>query len=63
MIRPMGRPIRTIDRFAELLSEHDLATGDPGGNVRKCAGRMGMAAQDGNALMQRIRRGLGWQAK
>lgn len=49
-------------RFAELLSQHDLETGDPGGNVVKCSQRMGLKPQQGNAILQRIRRGLGPQA-
>ena len=51
-----------IDRFAQLLSEHDLKTGDPGGDVRACAQRLGVKTQAGHAMLQRIRRGLGPQA-
>lgn len=51
-----------LDRFAQLLSEHDLETGDKGGDVRAVAQRMGIKPQAGHAMLQRIRRGLGPQA-
>jgi hypothetical protein len=58
-----GRPrAGTIDRFAQLLSEHDLETGDRGGDVRACSQRLGVKVQAGHAMLQRIRRGLGPQA-
>lgn len=52
----VGRPIGAIERFAELLSEHDVEAGDPGGNVAACARRMGLKPAQGNAMLQRIRR-------
>lgn len=51
-----------LDRFAEELSKHDLATGDPGGDARVAARRAGCKAAQGNAMLQRIRKRLGWQA-
>lgn len=51
-----------LDRFAEELSRHDLATGDEGGDVRASARRCGCKAAQGNAMLQRIRKRLGWQA-
>jgi hypothetical protein len=65
------RQMDATHRFAELLSEHmdeeDIAAGratklDPGGDVAKTARRMGISAQNGNAMLQRIRRKLGPQA-
>ena len=50
------RPMGAIERFAELLSEHDTETGDRGGNVATCARRMGIKPSQGNAMLQRIRR-------
>jgi hypothetical protein len=50
------------ERFAELLSEHDLETGDPGGDVGRVSRRMGISPKNGNAMLQRIRRKLGPQA-
>lgn len=56
------KPTGALDRFAELLSEHDLETGDLGGNVRLCAQRMGIKPAHGNTMLQRIRQRLGPQA-
>lgn len=50
------------EKFAELLSHHDLETGDVGGDVAKVSRRMGIKPQNGNAILQRIRRRLGPQA-
>jgi len=66
----MGRPIRQIDKFAELMSEWtapedarpDLPA-DPGGNAADCARRLGLKPSAGNGLLQRMRRDLGWQAR
>ena len=66
-----GRAFRTYrrrkamdatERFAELLSKHDLETGDHGGNVQRVSRQMGITSQNGNAMLQRIRRRLGPQA-
>ncbi len=46
-----------LDRFAEELAN------DPSGNVRTAAIRAGCKAQQGNAMLQRIRKRLGWQAR
>lgn len=59
--RPKGQS-GALDRFAEELSKHDTETGDKGGNVRSCARRAGCNAAQGNAMLQRIRKRLGWQA-
>lgn len=52
-----------LDQFAELISRHDLATGDVGGDCQLAARRMG---QDhplyGNNMLQKLRKRLGWQA-
>lgn len=61
-----------LDRFAEELSKHtdqeDIDAGrgtalDPGGDCRVCARRIGARAEQGNAMLQRIRKRLGWQAR
>lgn len=52
-----------LDRFAELMSEHDTETGDRGGDARSCASRMGLNAASGNGMLQRIRKRLGPQAR
>lgn len=59
----MAAPIRQIDRFAELIAEHDIATGDRGGDPRKAARRMGLDPARGNSLLQRLRQDLGPQAR
>lgn len=59
----MSRPIRQIDRFAELLSEHDADAGNRGGHVADCARRMGISPAQGNGILQRMRRDLGPQAR
>ena len=51
-----------LDRFAEELSKHDLDSGDHGGDVRSSAQRCGCKAAQGSAMLQRIRKRLGWQA-
>lgn len=51
-----------LDRFAEELSRHDSETGDPGGDVRASAIRAGCQPAQGGAMLQRIRKRLGWQA-
>jgi len=51
-----------LDRFAEELAKHDTVTGDLGGDVRVAATRAGCKAQQGNAMLQRLRKKLGWQA-
>lgn len=55
--------IDATDRFAEELSKHNLETGDPGGDVVACARRLGIKPQNANAMLQRIRRKLGPQAR
>jgi hypothetical protein len=50
-------------RFAEALSEHDAEAGDPGGNITAVANKLGMTPRDANAMMQRLRRELGPQAR
>lgn len=64
--RNFRRRRRTGDalaRFAEELSKHNLLTGDKGGNVVECAKRLGIKPAQGNAMLQRIRRRLGDQAR
>lgn len=57
--------MRQIDRFAELLAEHDAFAKPPkkGGQAAACALKMGLSPLTGNSMLQRIRRQLGWQAK
>ena len=59
------RRLGALDRFAELLSEHDADEGgtNRGGNVAECARRMGIKPSAGNAMLQRIRKRLGPQAR
>lgn len=69
------RKLDSLDRFAELLSQHvdqdDVDSGrvppgtplDPGGNAAEAALRMGLMAQSGNGMLQRIRKRLGEQAR
>lgn len=52
-----------LDQFAELLAHHDLESGHPGGDVPECARAMGLRPVDGNAMLQRIRKRLGPQAR
>jgi hypothetical protein len=56
-------PLATIDVFAEYLSHHDLTTRDTGGDVPKVAARMRIRTHYANALLQRIRKRLGSQAR
>jgi len=51
-----------LDRFAEELSKHDLETGDQGGNAGECAIRLGYRRTQGNAMLQRVRKAMGYQA-
>lgn len=53
--------MRQIDRFAELLAQH--GPGDTGGHVGKCAERMGLSREEGNSILQKMRKDLGWQAR
>lgn len=43
-----------LDRFAELLSEHDAEAGDPGGNVRAVAKTMGISYGYARVMLQRL---------
>lgn len=53
-----------IERFADLLAEHNLATGDLGGSVIVVSTRMGISPKVGNAMLQRMRRDLrSWGGK
>lgn len=57
----MGRPNRQTARFAEMLADSAGTAED--GNVALIAERMGFGKGYGNAMLQRLRRDLGWQAK
>lgn len=56
---------------ADLAAGYNLASGgplnanrlDPGGNAGRSAQRMGLKAQSGNGMLQRIRKRLGRQAR
>lgn len=56
----MTRPNRQIDRFADELA--DSAWTADCGNVAKAARRMGLRPENGNPMLQRLRRELGPQA-
>ena len=56
----MTIPIRQIDRFAEALARSAGTPDD--GNVGKAARAIGLSSANGNAMLQRLRRGLGPQA-
>lgn len=60
----MGRKSQgKLDDFAEALSRHSLELGDRGGDAQKVAKALGLAHDTGNGLLQRLRKGLGWQAR
>ncbi len=61
--RHRRRKTGALDRFAEELSHHSIADGDLGGDARASAQRAGCRPEQGNAMLQRIRKRLGWQAK
>lgn len=50
------------DQLAELLSEHDLATGYEGGDIAECAARMGITLKAARRHFETIRKRLGPQA-
>ena len=52
----------TLDRFAELLSEHDLETGDVGGDAEKCGRAMGFTPGYGRKMLSKLRAKMGAQA-
>lgn len=64
--RKGGRRVKganpALDNFAEALSEHDLETGDKGGDLKTVAARLGISHAYANALLQRLRKKLGGQA-
>ena len=60
--RKLRNRVGTMNQFADLLAEHDLETGDEGGDVKACAARMGTSYAYANAMLQRIRKKLGSQA-
>jgi len=51
-----------VDEFADLLSRHDLESGDLGGSIADCADRMGISKQMGDRLFGKIISGLGHQS-
>ena len=51
-----------LERFAELLSEHDSGAADPGGSITLVASRMGIPTRDAYSMFKRLCDGLGWQA-
>lgn len=56
-------PRLTIQQFAEALTAHDCASGDKGGNLKAVAERLGISYDYANALLQRLRKIMGPQAK
>lgn len=52
---PKNRRKPSLDRFADALAES--------GSVSIAAERVGVSRTYGNALLQRIRKDLGWQAR
>lgn len=57
----MTTPIRQIDRFAEALARSAGTLAD--GNVAQAARAIGLSGNNGNAMLQRLRRDLGDQAR
>lgn len=53
----------TLDRFCDLIADHNLATGDRGGDCQRAAERLGFPREYGNSLLQKIRKRLGPQAR
>jgi len=53
--------VGALDRFADLLAEH--GPDDKGGDVMACAVKLGCSYTYANAMLQRIRKKLGWQAR
>lgn len=64
-LRSRKRRSRTqpLDRFAELLSRHDLESGDPGGSITLVASQIGIPTSTGYQMFRRIRERLGPQAR
>lgn len=58
--KPAARP---LDQFAELLSRHSIEAGDTGGRVADAALRMGITVRAAGAMLQRLRKELGAQAR
>lgn len=58
----VGRPPSKMTAFAEALAEHDAEAGDPGGDLRVVAGRLGISPTYANAMLQRLRAKMGAQA-
>ena len=56
------RATLALDRFASALAEHDLETGDKGGDLRVVALRLNISYSYANAMLQRIKKRLGGQA-
>lgn len=56
-------PRLTISVFADALAEHDCQRGDPGGDLKTVSRRLGISNDYANALLQRLRRKMGLQAK
>lgn len=52
---------RQLDRFAEILA--NSAGTDTDGITSVAATRLGVSANNGNAMLQRLRRELGQQAR
>lgn len=61
--RHRRRKSGALDRFAEELAKHSVPDGDPGGDARASAQRAGCRPEQGNVMLQRIRKKLGWQAR
>lgn len=62
--RKGGYPVgEAMDRLADALAEHDLATGDTGGDIGKAAEAIGVSRAYANTMLQRMRRRLGEWAR
>lgn len=52
-----------MDQLADALAEHDLETGDVGGDLRKAAAKIGVSYAYAAAMLSRMRKRLGEWAR
>lgn len=57
---PVGAKMNAL---ADALAEHDLETGDIGGDIAKAAAKIGVSPAYANAMLQRMRKRLGEWAR
>lgn len=56
---PVGE---NMDALADALAEHDTATGDRGGDLKRAAARIGVSEAYAATMFSRMRKRLGEQA-